>query len=172
MPISFDPATKTFGTPEKVVSCASLGMSAAVPRVSPDGRYIVYTRSPYGQFHIWHRDADLWLYDIQTGEDEPLDEVNSKDVDSYHSWSSNGRWIVVASRRIDGSYSRPFIAYFDRQGKAHKAFLLPQEDPEYNQLLMKSFNVPELTSDRVPYTPEQLKEVIYNDDAMKSVKYK
>ena len=37
---------------------------------------------------------------------------------------------------------------------------------------MKSFNVPELTSDRVPYTPEQLKEVIYNDDAMKSVKYK
>ena len=172
MRISFDPATKTFGTPEKVVSCASQGMSAAVPRVSPDGRYIVYTRSPYGQFHIWHSEADLWLYDIQTGEDKPLDEVNSKDVDSYHSWSSNGRWIVVASRRIDGSYSRPFIAYFDRQGKAHKAFLLPQEDPEYNQLLMKSFNVPELTRDRVPYTPEQLKEVIYNDDAMKSVKYK
>lgn len=172
MRMSFDPATRTFGKPEMVVDCASQGMSAAVPRVSPDGKYLLYTKSPYGQFHIWHHDADLWIVDLQTGEERPLTEANSDDVDSYHSWSSNGRWIVVASRRLDGSFSRPFIAYFDKEGHAHKAFVIPQEDPQHHQLLMKSYNVPEFTRDKVPYTPEQLHEVIYNDDAMKSVKYK
>ena len=86
--------------------------------------------------------------------------------------SSNGRWIVVASRREDNKYSRVFIAYFDKDGQAHKAFLLPQEDPEHNILLEKSYNVPELTKNAVPVTPEELKKAIYDDDAAQKVSYK
>ncbi len=72
-----------------------------------------------------------------------MDQANSDDVDSYHSWSSNGRWIIFSSRRDDGSYTRPYITYFSPEGKASKAFVVPQEDPAYYQRLMKSYNVPE-----------------------------
>ncbi len=65
-----------------------------------------------------------------------------------------------------------YIAYFDREGQAHKAFLLPQEDPEQNILLMKSYNVPELTGTPVSITPEELQRVIYNDEATEKVSYK
>lgn len=171
MSITFDPATRTFGTPVLEMDCAAEGLSASVPRVSPDGRYVLFTMGKKGQFHIWHKTSDLYVKDLQTDSIRPLTEANSPDVDSYHTWSSNGRWIVFSSRRDDGSYTRPYIAYFDADGRAHKAFILPQEDPEYNLTLLKSYNVPELSRDAVPVTPEALKEAIYDDAATLPVNY-
>ena len=72
---------------------------------------------------------------------------------------------MFSSRRLDGNFTRPCIAYFDRNGQAHKAFLLPQEDPEHNWLRMKSYNVPELSRRPVPVSPEELRRAIYDDAA-------
>lgn len=172
MSMSFDERTRSFGEPRVEVACSAHGQSASLPRVSPDGRYVLFVMGKYGQFHIWHPSSDLYVKDLQTGQVRPLRQANSNNVDSYHAWSSNGRWIVVASRRDDGSYSRPYFAYFDRQGHDHKAFLLPQEDPEYLLLQMKSYNVPELTRGRVHTTPEEIRRAVYDDEHVQSVKYK
>ena len=171
MSIPFDEQTRTFGEPVVEVKCDSAS-SITLPRVSPDGRYVLFTMGDFGQFHIWHKSSDLYVKDLQTGAVRPLSAANSADVDSYHTWSSNGRWIVFSSRRDDGSYTRPYIAYFDKDGRDHKAFLLPQEDPEHNLYLMKSYNVPELTRDAVRTTPEALREVIYNDEKTGKATYK
>ncbi len=164
MSIPFDTLTMTFGAPQMEVPCTEIERSASVPRISPDGRYLLFTLGKYGQFHIWHKSADLYVKDLQTGYIYPLVEANSSNVDSYHSWSSNGRWIVFSSRRDDGSFTRPYFTYFDKNGKSHKAFMLPQEDPEHNIMLFKSYNVPELTKDAVPFTCEQFREAIYNQE--------
>ena len=171
MSMTFDPQTRTFGEPQLEVSCSANGRSAAVSRVSPDGNYVLYTEGTRGQFHIWHPEADLYVKNLQTGEIRCLDKASGMGPDSYHTWSSNGRWIVVASRRDDGSYSRVYIAYFDVNGNDHKAFLLPQLDPEHNFCRMKSYNVPELTRNAVRTTPEQLREVIYDDASIQQVTY-
>ena len=161
--LPFDAETRTFGPSEPVVDLASQNLSASFPRVSPDGRYLLWAQAEFGQFHIWHKSSDLWVKDLQTDSIYALTEANSPDVESYHTWSSNGRWIVFSSRRMDGNYTRPFIAYFDKQGRAHKAFCLPQRDPEQNIMLLKSYNVPELTKDAVRTTPQQLREAIYKE---------
>lgn len=166
--MAFDERTLQFGAPETVVDASSIGKSISVPRVSPDGRYILYTQGDYGQFHIWHKSSDLWVKDLEADTCYALKEANSADVDSYHSWSSNGRWIVFSSRRMDGGYTRPFIAYFDRHGQAHKAFCLPQEDPMYHILLLKSYNVPELTRDAVKVSEETLRQTIYGTEGKKA----
>lgn len=163
--MSFDPITRSFGEPQLVVDAAGMGKSASVPRVSPDGRHLLFTLGDYGQFHIWHKSADLWLVDLLDFRTWPLDQANSPDADSYHGWSSNGRWIVMASRRIDGNFSRVFISYFDREGHAHRAFLLPQRDPEHNTLLLKSYNVPELTKAPIRFSAEELKHVVLHTEA-------
>ena len=143
-----------------------------MPRVSPDGRYVLFTLGRNGQFHIWHKTSDLYVKDLQTGEIYPLKATNSPDVDSYHTWSSNGRWMVFSSRRDDGSYTRPYIAYFGADGQGRKAFILPQEDPDHNKMLLKSYNVPELTRTAVTISPDELKAVIYDDDNVQRVTYK
>ena len=172
MSLSFDPATRRFSQPVTEVACAAQGKSAAVARVSPDGRYLLFTLADYGQFHIWHNAADLYVKDLRTGETRPLSEANSPGSDSYHSWSSNSRWIVFVSRRDDGAYSRPYIAYFDRNGRAHKAFIVPQRDPEQNLLLPKSYNVPELTRDAVRISEAELTKCVHNDANVRKVTYR
>lgn len=148
--VSFDPVTRAFGAQvDTLYNAKSGGMSASFPRVSPDGRYLLYTLSSYGNFSIWHKDADLYMADLQTGTSRPLVEVNSDDVESYHSWSSNSRWFVFSSRRIDGLYTRPYIAYVDEDGKVGKPFLLPQKDAGFYQSFMKSFNIPEFITGKV-----------------------
>ncbi|MCF0244132.1 MAG: PD40 domain-containing protein [Bacteroidaceae bacterium] len=140
---SFNPQTRAFGDAELIYNAAEQNASATLPRISPDGKYLLFTQGEYGTFHIWHHDADLYLMDLSSNEVRPMSEINSKDTESYHSWSSNGRWIVFSSRRDDGSFTRPYIAYFGKDGKARKPFLLPQEDPFYNTTLFKSYNFPE-----------------------------
>lgn len=139
----FDPVSRRFSAPDTIVSAARNGESALLPRVSPDGRYLLYCKAPFGTFHIWHKESDLWMKDLATGEERPLSNANSEDTDSYHTWSSNGRWIVFSSRRDDGSYTRPYITYVAQDGSDSKAFVVPQESPEYYRDLMKSYNVPE-----------------------------
>lgn len=164
MSISFDPKTRSFGKPQVEVDAESMGKSISVPRVSPDGRYILYTQGDYGQFHIWHKSSNLWIKDLETGNCYSLTEANSPDVDSFHSWSSNGRWFVFSSRRMDENYSRLFISYFDKKGRAHKAFVIPQEDPEWNILLLKSYNVPEMSRNAVGISMKDLYQCIYETE--------
>ena len=73
----------------------------------------------------------------------------TSDTESYHSWSSNSRWIVFSSRRIDGLYTRPYFAYIDEEGNASKPFLLPQKDTDYYHRFMKSYNIPEFITGKV-----------------------
>ena len=142
--IAFDPQTRTFGSVvDTLFHADNAGKSVSFPRVSPKGDQLMYTLSDYGNFSIWHREADLWMVDLQTGEHTNLEILNSEEVESYHAWSNNGRWVVFSSRRIDGLYTRPYIAYIDAKGTAHKPFLLPQERVDYYDRLMKSYNIPE-----------------------------
>ena len=152
---SFDPETQAFGPAELVLDADTLGKSATLPRISPDGRYLLFGMAEYGCFHIWHKDADLYMIDLTNMKMRNMQELNSNDVESYHSWSSNGRWILYTSRRDDGGYTRLYIAYFDKNGKAHKPFILPQEDPYFYDNYYKSYNVPEYMLEPVNITPQE-----------------
>ena len=167
--LPYDDATGRFGESEMVVDCHSRERSASVPRRSPDGRYLLYAEGNYGQFHIWHLSSDLYVKDLQTDSVYALTEANCDDVDSYHTWSSNGRWIVFSTRRMDGNYTRLFITYFDKNGHAHKAFCLPQRDPEHNIMLLKSYNVPELTKDAVQISEGTFRQCIYETEGKKII---
>ena len=167
---SFDPQSYRFGPREAVFLADSMDMSATLPRVSPDGRYLMFTLGRYGVFHIWHHEADLWLLDLQSGEARAMSEINSKDTESYHTWSSNGRWVVFSSRRDDGGYTRPFIAHIDGNGKGSKPFELPQADPDYHRQLVKSYNIPEFMRGPVKTTPQEFARVLKGSDGER-VKY-
>lgn len=149
--IAFDPETCSFGSKvDTLYNAETRGGSVSFPRISPDGRHLVFTLSGYGNFSIWHKDADLYVADLQAGTVKPMTALNSDDVESYHSWSSDSRWMVFSSRRDDGHYTKPYISYVDAEGNARKPFLLPQKDPKkYYGMLMFSYNIPEFVSDRI-----------------------
>ena len=163
--IDFDPATGTFGDQiETVVDAASQQKSVSFPRPSYDGRFLCYTLSDYGQFSIWHHEADLWLLDLATGESLPMDGANSKDTESFHNWSTNSRWLVVSSRRDDGLFTRPYFCHVDKDGNVTKAFMLPQRNPRrfYRGRFM-SFNVPDFITAPTRFDSRQATQAINNE---------
>ncbi len=142
--LAFDPAKKTFGSKvDTLFSARMTNKSAVMPRISPDGKWMVVTVADYGCFPIWHHEADLYIINLKTKEAHPLTAANSQDTESYHSWSSNGRWLLFGSRRVNGLYTMPYICHVDGQGRASKPFLLPQESPDFYDKCLKSFNIPE-----------------------------
>lgn len=159
---SFNAETMEFSSTDTLFEASKLEKSATFPRISPDGKYLLFTLADYGNFHIWHKSSDLYLLDLESGGVSALEEANSPDVESYHSWSSNGAWILFSSRRDDGSYTRPYITYF-KNGKAHKPFIVPQKDPDFYASLFKSFNIPEFMCESVKYSKRELVGVIDKD---------
>ena len=166
---SFDMATHAFGEEELVYDAASDDRSVTLPRISPDGRWLLFALGQYGCFHSRHHDADIVCIplDKYTGTpltwatSSPLDlsRLNSRDYsDSYPSWSSNGHWIMLASRRDDDNYSRVYFAYFNN-GKVGKAFMMPQEDPELHVTLLKSYNRPEFMVEPVRISVNEFSRV-------------
>lgn len=157
---SWDPETGEFGAVDTVFMASEMGKSVTFPRISPCGRYVLFAMAEYGCFHIWHNDADLYLLDLETKELCALEKANSPYPESYHAWSSTGRWILFASRRDDTNYSRLYIAHMNPDGTADKAFLLPQESSGYYDFFDRSYNVPEFMAEPVNITPQEFADVV------------
>jgi hypothetical protein len=152
----FDTASRSFGRADTIFKASEFDKSATLPRPSPDGKYLMFTLGKFGTFHIWHHDSDLYLMEIATREVRPLTEINSPDTESYHSWSSNGKWVIFSSRRDDGSYTRLYIAHFKPDGTFGKPFILPQPTPDFESRRMKSYNIPEFMVKPVSLTKREL----------------
>ncbi len=160
--ISYNIETDTWGELETILAASETGLSMTEPRVSPDGRYLLFTGATYGNFPIYVTSSDVYNLDLETGKYSRLD-VNSDNTDSFHSWSSNGRWFVFISRRADKMCSRPYFSYFDGSGKAHKPFLLPQKNPAFYDDFLQAYNVPELVRDKITISPQKLAEAAYGN---------
>ena len=160
--LAFDPETRKFGNAELVFNAAAKSKSVSFPRVSPDGKFLVMTFQDYGCFPIWHKETDLISLNLKTLEAERLD-LNSDYPESYHSWSSNGRWLLFASRRDDGLTTRPYIAFIDENGKSGKPFIVPQKDPEFYDIFLKSFNLPEFSNVKINMNPGKIRRAVTSD---------
>lgn len=158
--IPFDEQTGSIGTQ---VDTVYQSRSVCHPRVSPDGRYLLFTVQDYGTFPIWHQESDLCMMDLTTGAVDTLAAVNSHRSDTYHSWSSNSRWFVFASKRDDGLFGKPYFCYIDRHGRAHKPFCLPQRMPTYYDNTLKSFNAPELSKGMIPFDASDIERTLQQE---------
>jgi Tol biopolymer transport system component len=160
--ITFNPDDCSFGEVDTVLSLSDQERSISFPKISPDGKYLLFCISDYGNFSIWHSESDLCLLDLTTGEIINPD-INSDKSESFHSWSSTGRWIVFSSRRGDGLYTRPYFSYFDSSGQAHKPFILPQRRSLFYFKFMKSYNIPEFITGNLEFNPGELRKTINSE---------
>jgi dipeptidyl aminopeptidase/acylaminoacyl peptidase len=163
--ISFDAATGQWGDLETMLSSEEIGLSIVEPRVSPDGRFVLVTVAKYGCFPVFLSSSDLYIIDLETGTHRPL-TINSDLSDSWHGWSSNGRWIVFASKRDTGLFGRLYFSYFDPFGQEQKPFVLPQEDPRFYESCATNFNAPEFAIKAVTTPERALLKAIYDSPSV------
>lgn len=140
--IDYDVSSDKWGKPETVLSSYRTGRSMVMPRVSPDGKFLLFCMCDYGVFPAFQKSSDLYCMDLASGEYWKLG-CNSGESESWHCWSSNGRWIAFSSKRSDGVFTRIYLCYIDKSGKSGKPFVLPQRDPFFYDSFMRTYSVPE-----------------------------
>jgi Tol biopolymer transport system component len=154
-----------WGTLETLLKAEDTGLSIMLPRVSPDGRWLLFCMCNYGCFPVYQASSDLYMADLEDAEQtgqfkyRRLD-INSDQSESWHSFSSNSRWIAFSSKRDYGIFTRIYLAYLNEDGTASKAILVPQKDPTHYDSCLWTYSVPELITEPVRITKEQLGKVV------------
>jgi len=128
------------GEAQPVAGASANGRSNYYPRFSPDGRWLSYCQSDGGILIKPSSDIYLLPASLQ-GEARRLESNVDFAADSWHSWSSNGHWLVFASKRDDGVFARLYLTEIDDEGHASPAIRLP-----LREIPAGSFNIPEFVA--------------------------
>jgi len=125
------------------------GVSNYFPKFSPDGKWIVFTKSD--SYMLLQPDSELWIIPAAGGKARRLD-CNTPRMNSWHSWSSNSRWLVFSSKK-NTPYTQLFLTHIDEDGNDSPPVLLERfTSPD------RAANIPEfvrLSSDAITEIREE-----------------
>jgi len=108
------------GTPEPIRGASQNGMSNSFPKISPDGRWVVFVKARNGL--LMRPDSELYIVPTAGGEARRL-RANAAPMNSWHSFSPNGRWLVFSSKR-QSPYTRMYLTHLDADGNDSPAILI------------------------------------------------
>jgi Flp pilus assembly protein TadD len=108
------------GTAEPIPGASGDGRSNYFPKYSPDGKWIVFCKAD--SYMLLQLDSELWIMPATGGEARRL-RHNTPRMNSWHSWSSNSRWLVFSSK-VNGPYTQLFLTHIDDEGNDSPPVLL------------------------------------------------
>ncbi len=154
VPIQYDLYRISFnegrgGTAKPIAGASGNGTSNTFPKVSPDGKWIVFVRCRNGQ--LLRPDSELWIVPVQGGTARRM-RCNTPRMNSWHSFSPNGRWMVFSSK-WNTPYTEMFLTHLDDEGNDSPAVLIPNATAANRAVNLPEFvNVPyeQFASIRVP----------------------
>jgi tetratricopeptide (TPR) repeat protein len=100
------------GKAEPIEGASNDGMSNNFPKVSPDGRWIVFVKCRNG--FLMRPDSELWIVPATGGVARRL-RANMSPMNSWHSFSPNGRWLVFSSKSRS-PYTQMYLTHIDANG--------------------------------------------------------
>jgi tetratricopeptide (TPR) repeat protein len=108
------------GVPVPIDGASQNGMSNNFPKVSPDGRWIVFVQCHNGQ--LMRPDSQLFIVPFGGGTARRL-RANTPLMNSWHSFSPNGRWLVFSSK-ARSPYTQMYLTHLDANGNDSPAVLI------------------------------------------------
>ncbi|HEX7895518.1 MAG TPA: tetratricopeptide repeat protein [Terriglobales bacterium] len=125
------------GKPERVVGASENGMSNNFPKVSPDGKWIVFVENKNGL--LMRPDSQLYIVPFEGGVARRLD-CNQKIMNSWHTFSPNGRWLAFSSKSPN-YYTKLYLTHIDKDGNDTPAILI-----ENATAANRAVNIPEFVN--------------------------
>jgi tetratricopeptide (TPR) repeat protein len=108
------------GTPEPLEGASGDGRSNFFPKYSPDGKWIVFCKA--NSYMLLQPDSELYIVPAGGGVARRL-RYNTARMNSWHSWSSNSRWLVFSSK-VNTPYTQLLLTHIDENGNDSPPVLL------------------------------------------------
>lgn len=125
------------GTPQPIQGASRNGMSNNFPKVSPDGKWIVFVQCRNGQ--LMRPDSQLYIVPAKGGTARRL-RANTRLMNSWHSWSPNSHWLVFSSK-ARSPYTQMYLTHIDENGNASPAILI-----DNTTAANRAVNIPEFVN--------------------------
>ncbi len=127
------------GQAEPIAGASDNGMSNNFPKVSPDGRWIVFVKCRNGQ--LMRPDSQLYIVPVNGGTARRM-RANTSLMNSWHSFSPNGRWLVFSSKSRS-PYTQMFLTHIDEQGNDSPAIYIDNSTAANRAVNLPEFvNIP------------------------------
>lgn len=127
------------GRPEPIAGASDNGVSNSFPKISPDGRFVVFVKAANGQ--LLRPDSQLWIVPLAGGEARRM-ECNTSLMNSWHSFNPSGRWMVFSSK-VNTPYTQLFLTHLDGEGHSTPPILIPN-----STAANRAANIPEFVNIR------------------------
>jgi hypothetical protein len=108
------------GVAEPIAGASGNGMSNNFPKVSPDGKWIVFVQCKNGQ--LMRPDSQLYIVPFSGGVARRM-RANTSLMNSWHSFSPNGHWMVFSSK-ARSPYTMMYLTHLDANGNDSPAILI------------------------------------------------
>jgi tetratricopeptide (TPR) repeat protein len=122
------------GQPQPIAGASGNGMSNNFPKISPDGKWIVFVKCRNGQ--LMRPDSQLYIVPATGGQARRM-RCNTPLMNSWHSFSPNGRWLVFSSKSRS-PYTQMYLTHLDEAGNDSPAILI-----ENATAANRAVNIPE-----------------------------
>jgi tetratricopeptide (TPR) repeat protein len=128
------------GEPQAIAGASGNGMSNTFPKVSPDGRWIVFVKCRNAQ--LMRPDSQLYIVPAGGGQARRM-RSNTPLMNSWHSFSPNGRWLVFSSK-ARSPYTQMYLTHIDEQGNDSPAILIDNSTAANRAVNLPEFvNIPQ-----------------------------
>jgi tetratricopeptide (TPR) repeat protein len=134
------------GAPEPIAGASGNGMSNTFPKVSPDGRWIVFVQCRNGL--LMRPDSQLYIVPAEGGTARRM-RCNTPRMNSWHSFSPNGRWLVFSSKGRS-PYTQMYLTHIDADGADSPPILIDNATAAN-----RAVNIPEF----VDIPPDGLRQI-------------
>jgi len=108
------------GLPKPLKDASFNRKSNYFPKYSPDSKWIVFCQAE--NFMLLQPDSKLYIMKAD-GTNARLMNCNTENMNSWHSWSPNGRWLVFSSK-AESLYTRLYLTHIDEDGNDSPPILL------------------------------------------------
>ena len=125
------------GKPEAIAGASRNGMSNSFPKISPDGRWMVFVEARNGQ--LMRPDSQLYIVPAAGGQARRM-RCNTPLMNSWHSFSPNGRWLVFSSKSRS-PYTQMFLTHIDSEGRDSPSILI-----DNSTAANRAVNIPEFVN--------------------------
>jgi Flp pilus assembly protein TadD len=100
------------GEAQRIAGASENGMSNSFPKISPDGRWVVFVQARNGM--VMRPDGKLYIVPFEGGEAR-LMKCNTPLMNSWHTFSPNGRWMAFSSKSRS-PYTQLYLTHVDANG--------------------------------------------------------
>jgi len=126
------------GTAEPIPGASDNEKSNFFPKFSPNGKWLVFCQAD--GYMLLRPDSTLYIMPAHGGTPRRMTCNMADKMNSWHSWSPNGKWLVFASK-ANGPYTQLWLTHIDEQGNDSPPVLL-----EHFTASDRAANIPEFVN--------------------------